>query len=227
MDDVTRQVLRTYRTRVGNSEKLRKLAQTAKDYLDAEKYAKGTGFELAESLAKFGNIENLSEDELKALLETCLKENHGDVMKVCRKVQRIINSAAKIGINALEPEFDASGIRNIVEYVRAGKKAADSLKNLIVKESLGTVDATIRKNSAAADNMGLKCRIIRKYDGIGVHNRKDPCEWCLSREGEWDNYGEALAAGAFDRHPGCGCYISYEVGKTRTWSTTAGTWNDL
>ena len=36
-----------------------------------------------------------------------------------------------------------------------------------------------------------------------------------------DNVDEAEAAGAFERHPGCGCVITYDVGKTRTWSNAA------
>lgn len=227
MDDIVKQVLRAYRVQVSNSGKLRKLAANAKSYPDAEKYAKETGDILAEVLSKFGNLENISESDFEKLIEVCLRENHNDIMKVCRAVQRAINSAADIGINVLEPDFSVSGIRDIAESVYSGGEPLGNLRNFIIKESLGTVDNTIRKNAAAAENMGLKCRIVRIYDDIGVHNRKDPCEWCIAREGEWNVYEEALAAGAFDRHPGCGCYISYEVGKTRTWSNRAGVWNDM
>lgn len=161
------------------------------------------------------------------MLDACLQANHADVAKVAAKVQRIVYDAADVGIGVLQPEYNRMTTRALVEKLIDGTETFENLKNLIVKESLGASDETIRKNSAAADNMGLRCHIIRKYDGVGVHNRKDPCEWCLAREGEWDNYAEALAAGAFERHPGCGCYIEYIVGKKRTYSTSAGVWNDL
>jgi hypothetical protein len=109
----------------------------------------------------------------------------------------------------------------------AGEAGIDYLINMVSTEVLGDVDESIRQNSEAAGNMGLECKITRRYVDVGVHDGKDPCQWCLDREGTWDNYAEALADGAFQRHPGCGCIITYEVKKTRTWSNTAGKWNNL
>ena len=79
-------------------------------------------------------------------------------------------------------------------------------------------------NAEAAANMGLETHIVRTYDGVGLHNGKDPCKWCMDRAGDWTDYQSAYDAGCFERHPGCGCRIDYHVGKTRTWSNRAGTW---
>lgn len=224
------QVLRSYRTKINNSERLRKLAINPKTYRDVEAYAKGTGRELADALQKFAELESLSEEELFEVLDICLQTNHADVVKVAKKVQQRIYDAADIGIGVLEPDYDREAIKVLTESLIDGRESFDNLKNLVIKESLKNSDNMIIENSKAAGNMGLKTRIIRKYDGVGLRNGTkyaEPCEWCLARQGEWDDYGEAMAAGAFERHPGCGCYISYEVGKTRRWSTSAGQWIDM
>ena len=224
------QVLRTYRRNLSNNSKLRRILMNPNGYHDVVTYAKAAGVELADAMLKFGNLENLAEDELFTLFDTCLQANHSDVMKLAKKVQRMIYDAADIGIGVLEPEYDRTKAKNLVDALIDGRETFDNLKNLLSKESLRTSDDTIRKNSEAAEKMGLKTRIIRRYDGVGLRDDTkyaEPCKWCLEREGEWDNYADALADGAFNRHPGCGCYIEYKVGKTHTWSNSAGVWNDM
>ena len=111
--------------------------------------------------------------------------------------------------------------------IDASEISPEFVRNLIVNQSNKVVDESIRKNIEAQGGAGLTVRITRKYDDVGLHDGKDPCQWCLDREGEWDDYQEAYNAGVFERHPGCGCVITYEVGKTRTWSGGGWQWHNL
>lgn len=201
-----------------------------KSYRDVQAYAKKTGEILSNAILKFGDVENLGEDELSNLLDIALQANHEDVSAVAAKVQKHLYNSAGIGANPLIPEYDHMTAKSIVESLNYGSETINNIVNVIIKESLKVSDDSIQKNSKAASNMGLKTRIVRKYDEIGLRRgtrNAEPCQWCLEREGEWDNYADAAADGAFERHPGCGCYIGYEVGKTRTWSTSAGKWVDM
>lgn len=228
------QVIRTYKGRVRKNDRLRDLAKNAKDFAQANAYAKGTGDELAMALYTSGTG-NMSQDELTELLTACLRQNHGDVARVCRRVQRLINDNAGLAIGVLVPEYDSATAARIAEELagslaRNGEISLDQLRNLVTKESQGVVDDSIKRNFEAADNMGLSVKITRRYDEVGLREGTkwaERCEWCLAREGVWDSVAEAREAGAFERHPGCGCVITYEVHKTRKWSGMAGRWEDL
>lgn len=71
------------------------------------------------------------------------------------------------------------------------------------------LDDSIRLNAQNASGAGLEVRVTRVYDDIGVHDRKDPCRWCMDRAGNNMTYQEAYEKGSFERHDGCGCIIEY------------------
>ena len=83
-------------------------------------------------------------------------------------------------------------------------------------------------NATFQNNVGYTVTVERIYDEVGVHNRKDACEWCLEREGTWE-YQDALAQGVFARHPGCGCTIIYyaEKGPQLQTDWTTNQWENL
>ena len=221
-------ILRAYGLRLKKNSKLTDLYRNAKDYLDAMAYAKGSGDELAQTISVLADIASMSEDELAQLLDACLKVNHGNVTAVCMRAQGAVNRRARLNIGALTADYSPEVARTMAaKLIDSQDPSFEHLKNLVIKETMGAVDRTISKNAAAQSEMGLTCRIVRKYDDVGLHDGKDPCQWCLAREGEWDNYQDAYNAGAFERHDGCGCMITYEVGRTRTWSASKGTWTNM
>ena len=69
-----------------------------------------------------------------------------------------------------------------------------------------------RENARLRNELGLETTVVRVYDGKGLHGGKEPCEWCISREGVY-SYEDARANGVFERHPGCGCTIEYHTSK--------------
>lgn len=105
----------------------------------------------------------------------------------------------------------------------------EGLRNHIEILSLKAKDDSIKQNASASENAGLHTRVTRIYDNVGVHNRKDDCEWCLSRCGVDMTLQEAYEKGSFERHPGCGCEILYKTSKgtKRQTNWTNNTWTDV
>ena len=198
------------------------------DYVAAQKYAQKTGQTMADVICQFVDVSTLTEETAVPLVTRALQVNYSKIAKVCRKVQRATNDRAKIGLGVLDAEFDAQSAREVaLSLVDAQELTKDYVRNLFVNHSNKIVDESMRRNIEAQENVGLYVHITRKYDDVGLHGGKDVCQWCLEREGVWDDYQEAYDAGAFERHPGCGCVITYEVGSTRVWSGGGWKWNEL
>ena len=229
MVDVER-IVRIYKNRVRKNEMMKALAENAADFRDAARYAAGSVDELTAAITAAGDIAGLQESELTELLDAGLRASHGDVTRICRMVQRKINDRARLGIGTLTPEYDRQAAADMAQALAETAATSDALSAQLKKAVLGMVDESIKRNFEAAGEIGLNVKITRRYDNVGLRSETkhaEDCQWCLAREGEWDNVDEAIAAGAFERHPGCGCVITYEVSKTRTWSNSAGRWMDL
>lgn len=227
MADVN-QILRVYGKHLQKNVRLKALAEKAWSYEDAHKFADEAANLLCDVLKLYMDPATVTYDDAVRIFEATMQKNYSEVTKVCAKVQRGMYRNAGVGLNALTPEFNADKARGLATVVTESEEITDDyLRNLVKNNALGVVDDMIRINSQASENVGLFVHIVRRYDDVGLHGGKDVCQWCMDREGEWDNYQEALAAGAFERHPGCGCMIDYHVGKTHTWSNTKGAWNDV
>lgn len=99
-----------------------------------------------------------------------------------------------------------------------------SLSDSLLENAVRKVaDDSIRENASNADRAGLEVRVTRTYDGIGLSSGRE-CQWCLERECDNVTLQEAYSIGAFQRHPGCGCEISYTnvKGETRIQSWAGG-----
>lgn len=198
------------------------------DYVAAQKYAQKTGQTMADVICQFVDVSTLTEETAVPLVTRALQANYSRIAKVCRKVQRATNERARLGLGLLDAEFDAQGAREVaLSLVDAQEITKDYVRNLFVNHSNKIVDESMRRNAEAQEGVGVHVHITRKYDDVGLHDGKDVCQWCLDREGDWDNYQEAYDAGAFERHPGCGCVIEYNVGKTHTWSNNKYDWNNM
>lgn len=124
---------------------------------------------------------------------------------------------AGIGLKAVSGGYDSQKERDAIEAIRrAAQKAEETAQaepetaRQIESFAQKAATNTVQTNAKAQNDAGLEVRVTRIYDGIGVHNRKDECQWCLSRCGEDMPYSEAYAKGAFQRHPGCHCELFYK-----------------
>ena len=160
---------------------------------------------------------NIGERTVKRLIQ----ENEAEIMSRASKQNAAMNKAAGVGLKATKPKRDRA--ESLVSAMCNDDADAEVVARLL-GEPMITVHATvvddfIQANAEVAYKAGLEPMIIREYDGVGVHDGKDACQWCLSRAGRW-SYGEAYDNGVFERHTGCGCTTTYVYGDTSqdVWS---------
>ena len=160
---------------------------------------------------------NIGERTVKRLIQ----ENEAEILSRASKQNASMNEAAGVGLKAKRPKRDRA--ESLVSAMCNDDADAEVVARLL-GEPMITVHATvvddfIQANAEVAYKAGLEPMIIREYDGVGVHDGKDACQWCLSRAGRW-SYGEAYDNGVFERHTGCGCTTTYVYGDTSqdVWS---------
>lgn len=227
MADVN-QILRVYGKRLSSNVRLKALAERAVNYKDAQEFATKTADVLCNVLKLYMDPATVSPEDAMQIFTAVTRRNYTVVADICEQVQRKIYTDAGVGLNALAPEFNTTRARKLASAITDAEQVTDDfVRNMVVNSARSVVDDAIRINSEASENVGLTVHIKRRYDDVGLHNGKDVCQWCLDREGEWDNYEDAYNAGAFERHPGCGCTIEYEVGRTHTWSNSMYGWNNM
>ena len=241
IDELLAKSIKQFNAKVGNSKKaqaiLKKAADGAVTYVDAKKFAELTGKSLADvlvdALTEAGNI---TEEEALTLIPGLLKANHDRVLPVIDAAQRKICEDAGVGLRPVDIYFDSQRANGLATHIREltsndryeVKDFSGNIEILTDNFSLATVDNGIKYNARVHNNAGLDTVVTRKYDDVGVHNRKDPCQWCLARQGSW-TYEEAMANGVFERHPGCGCTITYTTKKGTDVQTdwTTNTWTRI
>lgn len=152
---------------------------------------------------------NIGERTVKRLIQ----ENEAEILDKASKQNAAMNKAEGIGLKAKRPKRDRA--ESLVSAMCNDEADAETVARLL-GEPLMTVHATvvddfIQTNAEVAYKAGLEPVIVREYDGVGIHDGKDACQWCLSRAGRW-SYGEAYDNGVFERHTGCGCTTTYVYG---------------
>ena len=152
---------------------------------------------------------NIGERTVKRLIQ----ENEAEIIARASKQNAAMNKAAGVGLKAKKPKRDRA--ESLVSAMCNDDADAEVVARLL-GEPMVTVHATvvddfIQANAEVAYKAGLEPMIIREYDGVGIHDGKDACQWCLSRAGRW-SYGEAYDNGVFERHTGCGCITTYVYG---------------
>ena len=203
------------------------LRKRTANFRDADLYATKVGAMLSEAMKEVMVLDELPNKTLyyniaKSTIGSMLEDAYRMTTTVASVVQEKINGRAGIGMKPAKVEMSVRQLNEIVS--RASNSKTQEQLNSALTEPVKTfprkaVDNTIRTNAKVHSEAGLAVRVVRKYDGVGVHDRKDPCEWCLARAGAW-TYPDAMAAGVFERHDGCGCIIDYTSKKgERTRST--------
>lgn len=223
-------VVKVYNNTVKSSEAIKKMWGSANSYRAANKYATMLGEKMTTALITNSDFSVADPDADGAALVRAMSVVHSDVMRYAGRVQQNLNTKAGLGLKPVTPSFEtteAEYVRNLAEHFSGADFSNSYLKDEIINQCRHYVDNTIKANMEAQEDLGLKTHIVRTYDDIGLHGGKDVCEWCLEREGEWDNYQEAYDAGVFERHPGCGCVIEYHVGKTHTRQDGSLRWEDI
>ena len=180
---------------------------------DVEEYAK----RLAELMVK--SLESVPEGtDLIPFLKQLGEEQRKYINSAYEVVQKAMNKAIEVDLNPIlaksmqEVTIDALKKTNTNEM-----DLLDIVKSLEIPQitqNLKIVDTNIRSNASFQSKNGIQTTVSRYYDDIGLRNRTQKCQWCLSRTGVDVPYQEAVNRGMFERHEGCGCKIIYKTNKT-------------
>ena len=198
-------------------------------YKQAEKYAELVGRLYAEAFKEVvGTAEDVGSDfyfeTVREVFPPGLQSIFTETAAYVEQVQRLQNEKAGVGLKPLLPDFKdihTDYLEKLQETATdKGMEFAMSSESEFYAQKV--VDAAVRMNAEAHANAGLEVRVTRIYDGIGVRNRTEPCEWCLSRAGENMTLSEAKAKDVFSRHPRCGCTVIYTSAKGETTMRVGG-----
>lgn len=202
------------------SATLEKINNGTATFRDADLYAVQVGGMMADAMKENLDLEDLPGGRLyrniaERTIGDGLKDTYGIMSNVSRAIQEEINAANKIGLKAAQPKLETDRVDSIVE--RAVQAKTQELLNATIEAAVPNfarqvVDDTQKANARMHSRAGLNVKVEREYDGVGLHDGEDSCDWCLAREGVF-TYEKALDVGAFERHEGCGCTITYTSAK--------------
>ena len=196
-----------------------KVVKGTATYEDANLFAQITGQYcgdiIVESLLEAYPSGAIPEAAAVVLIPRPLQDNYDLVVDFVEEVQEKLNERAGIGLNPVKPSFNANRARGLaaeVSRLEDLSQYSKIFKLQVENAALSVVDDAVRQNAKAHTLAGLKPKVVRTYDGVGLHNGKDVCEYCASKAGEWD-YESAIKNSVFARHPGCHCEIAYITAK--------------
>lgn len=185
-------------------------------FRDADMFAVEVGSMMSEALKENIRLDALPNRTLykniaQKTIGEGLKDTYGIISTITATIQEEINESAGIGLKAVKPKLTLENVDAIVD-ASASAKTQEAL-NMALTEPVKTftmrvVDNTKKANARLHDKAGLEVKVEREYDGVGLHEGTDGCDWCIQRAGTW-TYDKALANGVFERHEGCGCIIDY------------------
>lgn len=198
------------------------------DYQDANEYAVRVGELLVKSIDdNTQTLAYMSEEVAREVLPPLLSETHDLVAGASAQVQKNMNNAAGIGLEALEPDLDTNRIDGLVNKVASYATYDEArwvMHEPVVNYHQAIVDQAIRKNASAHSKAGFDAVIIRKTEAHKtITGRKIirgraypykytvPCKWCAGLEGVY-KYSEVKNTGndVFRRHEACRCIIIYK-----------------
>lgn len=217
MDDIAKKAKSVFLRLIENDAeliRLRKLIESGKaSYEAAQKYSERSG-----QLAKKA-ISQVSKGDVtvtQEILNTILEANYQDVLNVASQAQNVIYETANVNLKPATVSYNNTYAKDISAKLENYDDVDDGLnaiENTFISASQNYVDEIGRRSAKFMDESGINVLVSREYDDVGVHTTDkgggDVCHWCLERCGTDVPYDEAYDMGMFERHPGCGCIITY------------------
>lgn len=194
--------------------RLRKSIESGKaDYEAAQKYSERSGQLAKKAISQVSNGDLTITQEI---LNPILEANYQDVLNVASQAQNVIYETANVNLKPATVSYDntyAEDISSKLESYDDVDEALNVMENTFISASQNYVDEIGRRSIKFMDESGINVLVSREYDDVGVHTTDkgggDVCHWCLERCGTDVPYDEAYEMGMFERHPGCGCIITY------------------
>jgi len=217
MNDIVQKATVVYLRLIENDTeliRLRKSIESGKaSYEAAQKYSERSGQLAKKAISQVSNGDLTITQEI---LNPILEANYQDVLNVASQAQNIIYESAKVNLKPATVSYDntyAEDISSKLESYDDVDDALNAIENTFISASQNYVDEIGRRSAKFMDESGINVLVSREYDDVGVHTTDkgggDVCHWCLERCGTDVPYDEAYDMGMFERHPGCGCIITY------------------
>ena len=225
-----KEIQEAYRRKLQNDSQLKQIRKKVAggDLSALQKYSIRAGELSVETLQDRADDLGGSEEEM---LDTVFRENYQAVENASQTAQKSANESSGFGLNPSTAAYVStaavfasklSGYEDIHEGLNA-------LKYDIVLQSQRYADDSERRSADFASNSGVEVLVSREYDDVGVHTTDkgggEDCQWCKARCGTDVPYKEAYARGMFERHPGCGCIITYRT-KRGVFRQGKGDWEN-
>lgn len=170
---------------------------------------------------------NIAEKTIKPLM----LENYERINSAATLTQAALDQAIDLNVGIVKggyPENRVDQVMNFAANAETGEPLKNALSDPVITGHQKFFDDFLKENARLRSELGLYAVVTRLYDGKGLHGGRDECGWCLERSGTW-SYEEANRNGVFERHPGCGCTITYTTSKGHQVQTdwTTNTWADV
>lgn len=224
--EVVNAAYRRYRQLIETDTKLARLRQmitSGNSTMEAmQKYSTRAGELGAQAIEEYAGKADFGE-----LADAIMKLDHEYVSNASAKALKQVSG----NLNPSLADYNPNDTAQIVSRMSDGDDAADgvaSLRNSFIQQSQKVADEAERRTAEFMSNSGVEVLVTRDYDDIGVHTTDkgggDVCQWCLDRCGTDVPYEEAYLMGMFERHPGCGCIITYRKPNGVTYRQGKGDW---
>ena len=231
---------------------LKKIAAGKADYGDAYQYAWKVGEHTAEAAKKVFDSAIAGGDEAmeaaKAAIRALLENDYAMISNATADIQKILNTKAGLGLNAVRPELNESRTDGLIKWLFDEGNTPDDITTRLVEYSSELVSDSAKeftRNRKAAEAakpkkaaLGSK---IENYSGSVVTDSVEAnvrfqaesglepyitrtvvggcCPWCSELAGRY-HYHDRLRD-VFRRHDNCRCLVLYDAGdgtKTNVWT---------
>lgn len=225
------QIVALYKKMLQNDGELRRLKSqiSSGDLAALQQYGIRAGQLSVDALQK-GTADGIADqNSIIQILDGVFRENYQAVANAALTALKAANQAAGLGLNGSESDYVNTAVQfaDKLSGYDDISEGLNSLTNDIVLQSQRYADDSERRSAEFASDSGLEVLVTREYDDVGVHTTDkgggDVCQWCLDRCGTDVPYEEAYSMGMFERHPGCGCIITYKT-KRGTYKQGKGDW---
>ena len=217
MNDIVQKAKSVFLLLIENDTELIRLRKSIEsgtaNYEAAQKYSERSGQLAKKAISQVSNGDLTVTQEI---LNPILEANYQDVLNVASQAQYVIYESTNVNLKPATVAYDNTYAENIsakLENYDDVDDALNAIENTFISASQNYVDEIGRRSAKFMDESGINVLVSREYDDVGVHTTDkgggDICHWCLERCGTDVPYNEAYDMGMFERHPGCGCIITY------------------
>lgn len=237
-DDAIKKIKQIYRNKLRNNKQIQKYKEQILNGEEADRalnlYSQEAGVATAASLIDMSTDSEIT----KELLDAVLRENYAAVINASRASQTSHNKETVTRLGSPDIGFDGSDEGSLMQRISEYDDPAagiEAVKNALMLDSQKYSDQYMQRSAGFQSGSGMEVLVSREYDGVGVHTTDkgggEDCQWCKARCGTDVPYKEAYARGMFERHPGCGCIITYKtkrgVFRQGKGDWQANSWSDI